>query len=192
MTTTGPAGKPPGRRSAGSRTGRGAGQDAGRPPSDRTPQTAAPDTAGGPPPDDVRELQQEIGQTREQLGDTVEQLVARADPKARTRGKAAELSGRVKDEAGQARAQAAARAGGVRDQLTRNATAAGQRGAHLGAAAKGQVLAAGGSAWDATPERARQAAAKGAGTAKQYRVSLAVAAGVLVASFAAVRWWRRR
>ena len=98
----------------------------------------------------------------------------------------------MKGEAAQARAQAATRAGRVGDQLTRNAVAAGQRGAHLGAAAKGQVLAAGGSAWDATPERARQAVAKGAGTAKQGRVPLAVAAGVVVAGFGAVRWWRRR
>ena len=192
MTTGGPAGKPARRHSAGSRTGRGASQAAGRPPGNGTPQTAAPDTNGSPPPDNVQELQQEIEQTREQLGDTVEQLVANADVKARARGKAAELAGRVKGEAGQARAQAAARAGSVRDQLTRNVAAAGRRGAYLGAAAKDQVLAAGGSVWDATPEQARQAVAKGAGTAKRHRLPLAVAVGVLMAGFAAVRWRRRR
>ena len=96
MTTSGPAGKPARRHSAGSRTAPGAGQAAGRPPGDGTPQPAAADPAGSPPPDDVQELQQEIEQTREQLGDTVEQLVANADVKARARGKAAELAGRVK------------------------------------------------------------------------------------------------
>ncbi|HEV3292539.1 MAG TPA: DUF3618 domain-containing protein, partial [Streptosporangiaceae bacterium] len=88
MTTSGPAGKPTGRHSAGSRTAPGAGQAGGGPPGGRAPQTAAADPAGSPPPDDVQELQQEIEQTREQLGDTVEQLVANADVKARARGKA--------------------------------------------------------------------------------------------------------
>ncbi len=53
------------------------------------------------------EIQQEIERTRERLGDTVDELAAKADVKARTRakaaemkakaqGKAAEVSGRVK------------------------------------------------------------------------------------------------
>ena len=52
---------------------------------------------------------------------------------------------------------------------------------YLGAAAKDQVAAAGESVWQATPEPARQAVAKGAATARQHRVPLAVAAGVLIA-----------
>jgi hypothetical protein len=80
----------------------------------------------------------------------------------------------------------------VRDQLTSNTAAAGQRAVWWGAAAKDQVAAASESAWDATPERARQVLAKGAGAARQHRVPLAVAAGVLIVGLLAMRWWRRR
>jgi len=54
-------------------------------------------------PDAALEIQQEIEQTRERLGQTVEELAAKADLKARAREKAdevkaraAEVSGRVK------------------------------------------------------------------------------------------------
>ena len=54
-------------------------------------------------PDSASEIQREIEQTREHLGQTVEQLAAKADVKARARAKAdevkaraAEVSGRVK------------------------------------------------------------------------------------------------
>jgi len=54
-------------------------------------------------PDAALEIQQEIEQTRERLGQTVEELAAKADVKARARAKAdevkaraAEVSGRVK------------------------------------------------------------------------------------------------
>ena len=72
-------------------------------------------TLSGPaevgPPDDIQELRQEIEQTREQLGETVGQLVAKTDVKARARDKAAELTGRVKDRAPQARGPLAVAAG---------------------------------------------------------------------------------
>jgi len=42
------------------------------------------------------DIQQEIERTREHLGETVNELAARADVKARAREKAAELSGRVR------------------------------------------------------------------------------------------------
>ena len=54
-------------------------------------------------PEAALEIQQEIEQTRERLGQTVEELAAKADVKARARAKAdevkaraAEVSGRVK------------------------------------------------------------------------------------------------
>src|SRR5215467_9254501 len=116
MTTSGRAQKPAGRRSAGPRTYTSTRRAAGSAPDGETPQTTAPARAQGAPPDDVQELQREIEQTREQLGDTAEQLVAKADVKARAQSKAAELAGRVKGQAATARAQAAAGAGSVRDQ----------------------------------------------------------------------------
>ena len=47
-------------------------------------------------PVDEAELRQEIERTREQLGETVEQLAAKTDVKGRARAKAAELAGRAK------------------------------------------------------------------------------------------------
>ena len=46
------------------------------------------------------EIRQEIENTREQLGQTVEELAAKADVPARARGKAAEVSGRVRATVG--------------------------------------------------------------------------------------------
>jgi hypothetical protein len=141
------------------------------------------------------DLQQEIDQAREQLGDTVEQLVAKADVKARVKDKAASLAGQVKDQASQIKTQAAAHAGTVRDQLASNAADARQKGMELGTTAKEQAsagVAAAAPVWEATPEPARRAIAKGAGAARHHRVPLAVAAGVLIAAFLVIRWRRKQ
>ena len=42
------------------------------------------------------DIQQEMERTRERLGETVDELAARADVKARARDKAGELTGRVR------------------------------------------------------------------------------------------------
>lgn len=57
-----------------------------------------------------QELTREIEQTRERLGDTVEQLAAKADVKSLARAKAAELAGRVKVAAALLRQRPAAAA----------------------------------------------------------------------------------
>ena len=44
----------------------------------------------------AEELQQEIEQTRRELGQTVDELAAKTDVKARARAKATEVSGRVR------------------------------------------------------------------------------------------------
>ena len=62
-------------------------------------------TTGGQATGDARELEHEIEQTREQLGDTVEQLAAKADIKRLARAKAAELAGRMKIAAARVRQQ---------------------------------------------------------------------------------------
>ena len=51
------------------------------------------------PADDAEKLRQEIRHTRERMGETVEQLAARADVKARARVKAADVAGQVKGAA---------------------------------------------------------------------------------------------
>jgi hypothetical protein len=55
-------------------------------------EAAVQATAGHPGPDDLKE---EIERTREDLGETVQQLVAKTDVKAIARGKTAELTGRA-------------------------------------------------------------------------------------------------
>jgi hypothetical protein len=121
-------------------------------------------------PVDEAELRQEIERTREQLGETVEQLAAKADVQGRARAKAAELAGRAKSTTAQARTQAAAQFGNVRGQL--QARAAPVR--------------------EAIPEPLRRAAVKGASTARQRRVPLAMAAVTVIAGYLVFRWWRRR
>jgi hypothetical protein len=145
-------------------------------PADRVPAAAADGTAetaqagaGPAAADDVQQLEQEIERTRDQLGATAEQLAAKADVKARARAKAAEMAGRVKSTATGTRQQAAARAGSVRGQV-----------AGTTAAARQKAISAG------------QAVAKGASTARQHPVPLAVAAGLLIAGYLALRQWRKR
>ena len=50
-------------------------------------------------PETVPEIQQEIEQTRERLGQTVEALAAKADVKARAQAKADEIRARAQDKA---------------------------------------------------------------------------------------------
>jgi hypothetical protein len=47
----------------------------------------------------AEEIQQEIERTREHLGETVDELAAKADVKARARVKAAEVTARARDRA---------------------------------------------------------------------------------------------
>jgi Protein of unknown function (DUF3618) len=49
------------------------------------------------------EIQQEIDRTRERLGETVDELAARADVKARARAKAAEMKNRAAEVSGRVR-----------------------------------------------------------------------------------------
>jgi hypothetical protein len=58
----------------------------------------------------VPEIQQEIEQTRERLGETVEELAAKADVKARARQKAAEVKAKTQVKAADAKAKTQAKA----------------------------------------------------------------------------------
>jgi len=87
-------------------------------------------------PDDARQLEREIERTREQLGETVQELLAKVDVKARARAKATELSGKFKDTMVQARGEATNRAGRLRSQVSQ----AGTNGAS-GARQHGMALA---------------------------------------------------
>ena len=56
-----------------------------------------------PDPASAAELQQEIEQTREHLGQTVDELAAKADVKSRARAKTAEVKRKAADVSGQVR-----------------------------------------------------------------------------------------
>jgi hypothetical protein len=56
-----------------------------------------------PDPATAAELQQEIEQTREHLGQTVNELAAKADVKSRARAKTAEVKGKAADVSAQVR-----------------------------------------------------------------------------------------
>jgi small-conductance mechanosensitive channel len=177
MTTSRRARKPAGQRAG--KADKSA--DAGR-PTDEMPETASRTDAAPAAPDDPQELEREIEQTREQLGETVELLAAKADVKKRAQVKATELAERVKTKSGQARQQAAARGGSVRGQL-----------AGTTAATRKRVTAAAMPVWEATPEPVRQAVAKGASIARRRQLPLAAgaAAGTLIIGYLAIRWRRR-
>lgn len=161
---------------------------AGEPP-------AEPAAAQGPP-DDPELLMQQIEQTREQLGETVDQLAAKVDVKSRARDKVAQLTGRAKSSTAQAREQAATRAANARGQLAGTTGAARDKALSAGQAAKGQLQSraatAAASVRQATPEPVRQAVVKGTGAARQRPVPLAVAAAVLIVGLIALRQWRKR
>lgn len=170
--------------------------------------------AEGSAGDDVQQLQHEIEQTRDQLGETVGQLAAKADVKAVAKTKASEVSERMKSKVDMARQQAVSTAGNVRTQLAGKAdqakhqatTAAGsvrgqvadrtatvrQKAQTAGQSGKDQIVAAGTPVWDATPEPVRKAVAKGASNANERKVPLVIVVGVLVAGLLVLRRLRSR
>ncbi len=161
---------------------------------DTTENTPHAGSANGPP-DDVRQLRQEIEDTRGQLGDTVQQLAAKADVTGRARDRAAQLTLKVKGKATQAQARAAALAGNARTQVADKTAAARQQVVPLVSGKdqrQARATAVGTPVWEATPDPVRQAVATGASTIRQRRAPLAVAASALAAGYLAVRWWRRR
>ncbi len=121
-------------------------------------------------PADREALTVEIERTREELGNTVEALVAKTDVKARARDKVAQVSGRLAD----AKQQVAATAGPVREQVT------------------SQAAKATATVRQSAPEPVQRAARRAAQEAGRRRVPLAVTAGVaLVAGWLLLRRRRR-
>jgi cobalamin biosynthesis Mg chelatase CobN len=182
-------------------------------------QPGVPAEGSPPGPDDttgdeVMRLQQEIEQTREHLGETVGQLAAKADVRNMAASKASEVSERMKSKADQMRQQAASTAGNVRGQLAGKAGQARQQAAttadsvrgqladktttvrqkaqSAGQSGKDQIVAAAAPVWDAAPDPVRQAVTKGASSAKERRVPIAVAIGAIIVLLVVLRRWRGR
>ena len=120
-------------------------------------------TAQPAPPSDQEALTMEIERTREELGQTVEALVAKTDMKARAREKVAEV-----------KQQVTANAGPVREKVSI------------------QAAKATATVRQAAPEPVQRAAKRAADTAGQRRVQVLVAAGAaLVAGWLLLRRRRR-
>jgi|HubBroStandDraft_6_1064221.scaffolds.fasta_scaffold59159_3 regulator of protease activity HflC (stomatin/prohibitin superfamily) len=64
------------------------------------------------------EIQQEIDRTRERLGETVDELAAKADVKARTQAKAAEMKARAQGKATEMKAKAQGKATEMKAKAT--------------------------------------------------------------------------
>ena len=125
----------------------------------------------------------------------MEQLAAKADVKARAQDKASQLTGRLKGTAGQARQQAAAKAGQVQRQLADKTTGPRQKVVSVSRPVRPgrqQAAAAAAKISKVTPEPVRRAAAKAAVTARQRRVTLAAAIGAGVLAWMVIARWRRR
>jgi hypothetical protein len=87
-----------------------------------------------PDPASAAELQQEIERTREHLGQTVEELAAKADVKSRARAKTADVKSRARATTAEVKRKAADASGQVRrSQVV-------QRRWPLAAAAAGVIL----------------------------------------------------
>ena len=80
-------------------------------------------------PDDQQELEKEIEQTREQLGQTVEALAAKVDVKARAQQELGQLTARLKGKANQAKQQAGQAGQQIRKRPVPAAATAGVIGA---------------------------------------------------------------
>jgi len=158
---------------------------------------------GSAPPASAEALVEEINRTREELGDTVQALAARADVKARAQQRAAEVSGQLKGRVDEVKAGLTSRAGQVKGELsgrlgqTRQVVT--ERGKTvLGASqptaqrARQRAAQAGTSAWQAAPAPVQNGARKVARTVDEHRIpAIAVAGATVLAGWLAIRWLRR-
>jgi hypothetical protein len=113
--------------------------------------------------EDKQAILDDIDQTREQLGETVEALAAKTDVKARAEQKAAELAGSLKEKVGVP----------VAGQVSR-------------------VRQSAAAAWDQAPEPVQRQARRGAATLQAHRGQAVAAAAAVLAGWLAVRALRRR
>ena len=146
-------------------------------------------------PTDPDQLKQDIERTREELGETVEALIAKADVKARTRERVGGISERLRGATTQAREQATARVGQARTQIVGRPADA-KHAASGPAVPAGQLqaraTAVGQTIRDVTPDPVQKAAARAMATASQRRALVAAAAvGVAVVGFMLIRRRRR-
>ncbi len=159
--------------------------------------------AGTVPLDNEQAVLDDIARTREELGETVAALTAKADVKARAQEKVAEVSDRVKGRAQDLKNQVTGHADGAKTGLADKTATARQKivsaSAPVAAQVKGQLVGragqaaqAGTAALNAAPEPVQQTARRAAGKVSENRVQFAVGAGsALVVGWLLYRWARR-
>jgi hypothetical protein len=139
--------------------------------------------------DAAEELRREIEQTRDQLGETVEQLVAKTDVKKQVKRKSTEVREQVKGTAGQVAEQATEKAAAIGSQLASGTAQTRLRAQAASEVGKARLEAAKAQLQD----RAAAMGTPGPDAAvKQRRVPLAAVAGAGVLGYLALRWWRNR
>jgi Protein of unknown function (DUF3618) len=126
--------------------------------------TDGPAVSGVVVADNEQRLRQQISQTREQLGDTVAQLVAKADIKRQVKVRKDELAGRAKVK----RDELAGRAKMKRDQLTSRAKAG------------------------ANPDAMRRTGRQGVSAARERPAPLIAGVSTVGLGSLALLFWRRR
>jgi ABC-type transporter Mla subunit MlaD len=165
-----------------------------------TAEESAGAVAHSAPPNDEQAVVDDIARTREQLGETVEALAAKADMKARAQEKVAEVSGRLKDKAQDVRDQVTSHADQARSGLADTTADARQKiagaSAPVASGVRDQVSSraaqAGTAVFSAAPEPVQQTAKKAAGKISENPVPFAVAAGsALLVGVLIYRWMRR-
>jgi Protein of unknown function (DUF3618) len=128
------------------------------------------------PSSDPQELREEIRRTREDLGDTVEALVRKVDVKARARETAVGAKQRAKDKT---------------KAVTRSLAGKGMQLKEQVAHATAQVASrAGGKPDEVAPDQASGVVAPARVVARQRRVALLAAGGVVLVGW--LVWWRKR
>ena len=159
-------------------------------------------TAEGPAdaqgvPEDPEQLRQDIERTREQLGETVEALVAKTDVKAQAKGKVGQLTDRVKGTTAQAKEQATTRVTQAKTQLAGKTADVKTKATSTGAPARDQLqaraTAVGGKVRDVTPEPVQRAAKHAAARTSPRQAGIVAAAAVAaLVGFVLLRRCRRQ
>jgi hypothetical protein len=171
---------------------------AGRSGDGQTSKTEAgnPGAAAAASSDEPDQVVLDIERTREQLGETVEALVAKVDVAAMAKGKIGQASAHAAEMASHARQQAAVHAARVRAQLSDRTAGPWQKAQAASGPIRDQArsgtAAAAAQVSKAVPDPVRRAAVKAAATARERRLPLVMAAIVAVLAWRAIAGLRRR
>jgi hypothetical protein len=151
------------------------------------------DTAGSRPSQEEA-LAEEIEQTRQQLGETVEALAAKADVKGRAQHRAAEVKDSLRGKARAAGDKATEQAGELRDEAAAKTAQARDAAQTASTRMTGRAAEAGRAVRDVTPAPVRRSAGEAVVIVRGHRgkaAAAAIAAAALILAWLAVRRSRR-